>query len=187
MTKIPNTRPDDLKANGIDKIPVPNDAFSKCVNVSLLLRKKVSSINFSIVFDFPGLHTRMCNKISTYDVGCSTCRSVNGLNSLSAFSASFLAGWILYLGKRKNKWKLLKKFFDRYVWISANASLTHSIPFGMGSETVQLATLTHVNCPMTNCWNVTERKNSAECARILNIIFLQRIFIPEKIHYFFSQ
>lgn len=37
VRKIPNTRPDDLKANGIDKIPVPSDAFSKCVNVSLSL------------------------------------------------------------------------------------------------------------------------------------------------------
>lgn len=33
----------------------------------------------------------------THDVGWSTFRSKNGLNSTTPFSASFFAGWILYL------------------------------------------------------------------------------------------
>lgn len=33
VAKIPSTNPADLKATGIDNIPVPNDAFNKCVRV----------------------------------------------------------------------------------------------------------------------------------------------------------
>lgn len=34
VEKIPNTRPEAQKAAGMDKIPVPKEAFNKCVNVS---------------------------------------------------------------------------------------------------------------------------------------------------------
>lgn len=38
VAKIPKTKPQDLKAKGIDKIPVPKDAFSRCVNVPQSLK-----------------------------------------------------------------------------------------------------------------------------------------------------
>lgn len=39
VAKIPKIRPLPLKATGIDNIPVPKDAFSKCVSVSQSLQK----------------------------------------------------------------------------------------------------------------------------------------------------
>lgn len=39
VEKIPKTSPEAQKAAGIDKIPVPNEAFNKCVNVSQSLKK----------------------------------------------------------------------------------------------------------------------------------------------------
>lgn len=40
VAKIPRTKPHDLNANGIDNMPVPRDAFSKCVSVSQSLKKQ---------------------------------------------------------------------------------------------------------------------------------------------------
>lgn len=40
VAKIPSTKPADLKATGIDNIPVPNDAFSRCVKVLQSLQNK---------------------------------------------------------------------------------------------------------------------------------------------------
>lgn len=40
VEKIPNTKPEALNAAGIDKIPVPNEALSKCVRVSMSLKIK---------------------------------------------------------------------------------------------------------------------------------------------------
>lgn len=46
VAKIPNNRPEFLKAIGIAKIPVPRDAFNKWVNVSQSL--KLSQYNREI-------------------------------------------------------------------------------------------------------------------------------------------
>lgn len=46
VAKIPSTKPADLKATGIDNIPVPNDAFNKCVKVSQSLQIKYTSIKY---------------------------------------------------------------------------------------------------------------------------------------------
>lgn len=45
VEKIPKTRPEALKAAGMDKIPVPREAFSKWVKVSQSLQKKTITTN----------------------------------------------------------------------------------------------------------------------------------------------
>lgn len=39
VAKIPKAKPQNLKAMGIDRIPVPKDAFSRCVNVPQSLKQ----------------------------------------------------------------------------------------------------------------------------------------------------
>lgn len=38
VEKIPMMRPEHMKANGMPRIPVPKEALSKCVRVSLSLQ-----------------------------------------------------------------------------------------------------------------------------------------------------
>lgn len=40
VANMPIIMPEYMKAIGIDKIPVPKEAFSKCVKVSLSLKQK---------------------------------------------------------------------------------------------------------------------------------------------------
>lgn len=47
VAKIPNTNPENLKAIGIAKIPVPSDAFNKWVSVSLSLQLKFKNLCFN--------------------------------------------------------------------------------------------------------------------------------------------
>lgn len=76
--------------------------------------------------EWNGLHIVWYNSMCAYVVGCSFLRSLNGLNSSIPFSASFLAGWILYLGKQ---WK--KQFYRIFVEINEENfhSTLNSIPF----------------------------------------------------------
>lgn len=131
---MPNTIPDDLKASGIDKMPVPNDAFSKWVKVSLSLEKYHKSLG--VVLKWDANLSEEKNKIDSYDVGCWVCRSVNGLNSVVPFSVSFFAGWILYLDINKERKlgenNVSMKLFKLDVHRTINEqNLTHSVPFGM--------------------------------------------------------
>lgn len=47
VAKIPIIIPEYIKAMGMDKMPVPKEAFSKCVNVSLSLEKKIRKTQYS--------------------------------------------------------------------------------------------------------------------------------------------
>jgi len=40
VEKIPMMIPEHMKANGMPRMPVPREALSKCVRVSLSLQKK---------------------------------------------------------------------------------------------------------------------------------------------------
>ena len=44
VANIPIIIPEYMKAIGIDRIPVPKEAFSKCVKVSLSLKKVIKKI-----------------------------------------------------------------------------------------------------------------------------------------------
>ena len=49
VTIIPKTNPEYMKAAGIARIPVPSDAFSKCVSVSASLFQEMLIIYKNLV------------------------------------------------------------------------------------------------------------------------------------------
>ena len=69
VANIPNTNPDALNAAGMDKIPVPNEAFRRWVKVSQFLKKQKNTKLYN-------LHWQIVTV--TYVTGWSSTLALNG-------------------------------------------------------------------------------------------------------------